>query len=63
MTVEDLIEELRWLPATADIGVQIRKNVVSGKGEDTLEDLYELREVSIETVLYTRGLVIIQLDE
>lgn len=60
MLVEELIEELRSLPATAVIEVQVRGNV---SYDGTLEQLYEFRTAPIVTVVYSLGTVHIQLDE
>lgn len=60
MTVADLIEELRQWPATARVTIQIRHNVGY---EDRLEDLYEFREAAVESVVYSLGRVLVQLDE
>lgn len=61
VTVEELLEELKLMPATAPIEVQIRKNVMmTGEG---LDDLYEFRPAGIETVVYSLGRAVIQLDE
>jgi hypothetical protein len=61
VTVEDLINELRLMPLSATVEAQIRKNV--SPDQITMDDLYEFREAPIATVVYTRGLVLIQLDE
>jgi hypothetical protein len=68
VTVDELIEELRGMPQTAVVEVQIRKNVTEvGKlgfmENEHLEDLYEFREAPIVTVVYDLGRVQIQLDE
>ena len=60
MTVEELIDTLRAMPPTAHVDVQIRKNVNYDSG---MEELYEFREAAVESVVYSRGIVIVQLDE
>ncbi len=60
MLVEELIEELRAMPATAVVEVQIRKNMgLNSK----LDELYEFRTAPIVTVVYDLAMVQIQLDE
>lgn len=60
MTVEELIEELRALPATATVLVRVRGNV-SYDGQ--IEPLYEYRDEAVEQLLYELGEVTIHLDE
>lgn len=60
MLVEELIEELRAMPSTATVEVQIRKNE---QHDGTLQPLYEFRDVQIVTVVYDLGIVQLQLDE
>lgn len=60
MTVEELIEELRGVPQTARVEIQVRANL-SYDGQ--LEQLYEFRNVDPVTVVYDLGIVQIQLDE
>ena len=60
MTVEELIELLRTMPATAHVDVQIRQNI---SYDGHLEELYEFREVGVDVVVYVRGMALIQLDE
>lgn len=60
MTVAELIEWLSGMPVDALVRVAIRTNV---NYEDGLEELYEFREVPPEAVVYSRGRVLVQLDE
>lgn len=60
MTVEELIDTLRAMPPTAHVDVQIKMNE---SFDGSIEALYECREVAVESVVYTRGLCILNLDE
>ena len=57
MTVEDLIEELRAMPPTAAVFVQVRRSI-SRNAED-----YELTDESIEAVVYDLGRVSLRLED
>jgi hypothetical protein len=60
LNVEELIEELRQLPATALVYVRVRGNL-SYDGQ--LEPLYEFRDHAVEQVLYAHGEAVVHLDE
>ena len=60
MTVEELREELKAMPPTAMVEVVIRQNV---RYDGMTEDLYEFRTAAIDGMVYSHGVVNIQLDE
>lgn len=61
MSVEELIDMLRMLPATAIVRARIRQNQkFDWMG---LEPLYEWRDAGIDAALYDLGEVYLQLDE
>jgi len=60
MTVEELMETLRTMPPSAPVDVQIKMNE---SFDGSIEELYECREVAVESVVYARGLCILHLDE
>lgn len=60
MTVEELIDELRVMPPTAMVEVQIRKE---RNGAGDLVPVYEFRDGAIDGLVYDLGVVSIRLDE
>jgi hypothetical protein len=60
VTNAELVELLRLMPPSAPVIVAIRENVEAG---GILRPLYEFREAMPDTVVYSRGRVLLQLDE